>query len=168
MRFRAKVATILLLLAVSASANARDLANYRCLVFNANFCLRLPAGAELRYSVPSDFDLYEISAGSAVIATMYAGNGIRVPPPGDEVKLTRTTAGDISVARAGSKGFDFYLRPGDQDDSIIHLSVVTAPESIETVRELVSSLRPCRAIRTSGQRCPVNRAWSKAILEAIR
>jgi len=165
MRFFTQVLVLVGLLLVNPiSASTRDLSNYRCDVFNAAFCFRLPAGAEVRHSVPSDFHFYEVLVGPTVIATVYAGDGIRAPEPNNKVKLIPTTAGALSVSHGSEAGIDIYIRPSGQEDLIVHLSVTTDPGMVEVVRELTSSLRPCRAIRAGGQRCPVNTAWSKEIL----
>jgi hypothetical protein len=160
-------AIVLLFFGATLSIKARDLSKYPCTVFNAEVCFRLPAGAELKYSMPSDFHLYEVTAGPASVATIYVGDGIDLPKVGGHVQVTRAADWEIRVVREGNAGLDVYISPSGKGGSVVHFSASTSPATLDSVRELASSLRPCRAIRTGGQRCPASKIWSSEILLAL-
>jgi hypothetical protein len=160
---------LVLAVAVTAVANcvrAADLSQYPCNVFNQDACFRLPAGTHVDYSIPADFHFFVVSKGSIPIATIYFGDAPQQPESGASRVEKKTSQGTLVVIKnkgAEEDSVDIYIFPRQSSRSAIHVSANLAMTTEAELRELLSSLRPCFAIKSGGQRCPKSNVWSKEL-----
>lgn len=164
--FWAKHLLLLLLLPWMATVDAKDLSNYPCTVFSADVCFRLPAGTHVDYSVPADFDLYRVSKNAQPIATIYIGNSPQMVETSVVPSVSETTSGTIKIYRdvaTPAETLDVYITPKGADAPTIHISADLKPSTYNEFIELLSSFRPCKPIRSGGQQCPLNAAWSREL-----
>lgn len=163
-------ALLLLLLMPAGTVSAKDLARYPCTVFSADACFRLPVGTHVDYSVPADFDLYEVSKGDKPVATIYIGNAPQKVKSSVAPIINESTAATIKIYRSGAvpaEVLDIYIEPKTKDASTVHISAELNSSTGSELLELLSSLRPCKPIKAGGQRCPLSTAWSKELTKVL-
>ena len=161
---------LFLLLSMSWAASAKDLSKYPCTVFSAEVCFRLPAGTHVDYSVPADFDLYKISNAAKPIATIYIGNAPQAVEASAPPRVSKSKYGTIRVYSEGTLSadkLDIYITPNATDASTFHISADLEAASRQELVELLSSIRPCVAIKSGGQKCPLNNAWGQELTKGL-
>ncbi|MFK3650521.1 hypothetical protein ACI2IY_19095 [Lysobacter enzymogenes] len=155
----------------AASASAMDLSGYPCTVFNAYACFRLPNGTSLRYDVPSDFEVYEVRKDTRLIASLYFGTAPMRLPAGQSVAEKNVEGSVLRVARrraTDGERLEVFIHMRAAAGSVIHISAPIGSNETPELEELFSGLRPCRPIKSGGQRCPASGAWSKELLALLR
>lgn len=149
---------------------AKDLSEYPCTVFNAEACFRLPAGTRLDYSIPADFEIYRVSNEYSPVAVIYVGDAPKAMGDAVPVVTSDTKHGVIRIYRGGAGAqarVNIYITAKDKRSSTIHIAADITSESRSDLVDLLSSLRPCRHIKSGGQHCPVDRVWSQEIIRAV-
>lgn len=157
---------LLLLLPLAAIVSARDLSEYPCTVFSVDVCFRLPVGTHVDYSIPSDFGLYRVLKDTKPVAAIYVGNAPQITDGPTAPSVSESTNWTIKVYRdvvAPVETLDIYITPKTKDVSIVHISAELNSSTHNELRELLSSLRPCKPIKSGGQKCPIDSAWSKEL-----
>lgn len=159
------------LLAAFSGVVAKDLSKYPCTVYGAAVCFRLPVGTRLEYSVPADFDLYSVAKGSDTIAKIYIGSAPQVVESSAPPRVSRSGKGTIKIygepVRSTGR-LDIYIVPKARNASIIHVSAAPGHGSSNELKELLSSFRPCKPIRSGGQKCPIDTVWSKELVRELQ
>ena len=164
--FSAKRLLPLLLLSLITTVDAKDLSKYPCTVFGVDVCFRLPAGTHVDYSTPADFDLYKVSKDTKPFATIYIGNAPQIVESSVAPGIIESTSGTIKVYRDGAapvETLNIYITRKEKDAVTVHISADLNSSTRNELVELLSSLRPCKAIRSGGQKCPLNAAWSREL-----
>jgi len=159
-----------LLLLVVGSVGAKDLSGYPCTVFSPDACFRLPVGTHVDYSVPADFALYEVSKGVKLVATIYIGNAPQRMEGSVDPSVTELANGTIKIYRNGAvpaERLDIYITPKIKDASTVHISADLSASTRNELIELLSSLRPCKPVKSGGQKCPLNATWSNELTRAL-
>lgn len=166
-----RFSTIIFLLMSSDISDAKDLSSYPCTVFGANACFRLPAGTHVNYSSPADFDIYDVLKDRQSVATIYIGNAPQREDTSTDAEVIELSSGTIEVHRnkaLPAATIDIYIVPATKNASTVHISAELTPSTRIELLELLSSFRPCKAIRSGGQRCPSNPAWSNELTNAVK
>lgn len=161
---------LLLLLPLAGFASAKDLSKYPCTVFSADVCFRLPASTHVDYSVPADFDLYKVSKDAKPVVTIYVGNAPQMMESSVAPSVSKSMSGTIKVYRdevAPVERLNIYITPKAKDASTVHISADLDSSTHNELMELLSSLRPCTPIKSGGQKCPLNAAWSRELNKAL-
>lgn len=162
---------LFLLLSLSGFAVAKDLSMYPCTVFSADACFRLPTGTHVDYSIPADFDLYKVSKDTEPVATIYIGNAPQKVKGSAPSSVSESTGRVITVYRneaAPIETLDIYITPKTKGVSTVHISAGLNASTRNELIELLSSLRPCKPIKSGGQKCPLNADWGKELTKAIK
>lgn len=161
---------LLLMLLSPGIANAKDLSTYPCTVFGAEVCFRLPGGTHVDYSVPLDFDFYEVLKDANSIATIYVGNAPHSMDGSVVPRISTSAYGTVRVYRhesGGNEKLDAYITPKVEGASTIHISAKLQTQTRTELMELLSSFRPCKSIKSGGQKCPLNNAWGRELIKGL-
>ena len=161
---------ILLFFSLAGVASARDMSQYPCTVFSADACFRLPTGTHADYSAPADFDFYTVSKDAETVATIYIGNAPQAAEDLASPSVSQSTDGTIKIYRDEAKPIrklDIYIALKTADAPTIHISANLNSSTRTELMELLSSLRPCRPIKSGGQKCRINSVWSKDLTKAL-
>jgi len=121
------------------------------------------------YSVPADFDLYKVSKDAKPVATIYIGNAPQTVES-SLASVSESMGGTIKIYRDGSAAVEtlnIYITPKAKDASTVHISADLNASTHDELMELLSSLRPCKPIKSGGQKCPLNAAWSKELTKVL-
>jgi len=162
--------SLILLFPLAGVANARDMSQYPCTVFSADACFRLPTGTHADYSAPADFDFYTVSKDTETVATIYIGNAPQAAEGLASRSFSQSTDGTIKIYRdeaAPITKLDIYIALKTTDAPTIHISADLNSSTRTELMELLSSLRPCRPIKSGGQKCRINSVWSKDLTKAL-
>lgn len=153
---------------MSGVAQGKDLSKYPCNVFSYDICFRLPVGTQVSLSIPLDFQVYVVSKGKTVIATIYVGNAPRITQNKTWSKEAITTRGTIKVYNGDTPdaGVEVLIQQHSKEASIVHISS-PIPRTNDVLHELLSSFRPCTPIKAGGQKCPVYAGWNEVIEQAL-
>jgi hypothetical protein len=121
------------------------------------------------YSVPADFDIYKVSKDAKPVATIYIGNAPQTVES-SVASVSESMAGTIKVYRDGSapvETLNIYITPKAKDASIVHISADLNASTHNELMELLSSLRLCKPIKSGGQKCQLNAAWSRELTKLL-
>lgn len=161
---------LVLLLPLMGVASAKDLSKYPCTVFSSDVCFRLPTGTHLDYSVPADFDLYKVSKDAKPVATVYIGNAPQTVDSSASPRVSNSAYGTVKVysdRSTSGKKLDIYITPKAKDASTVHISADLDPSIRNELIDLLSSFRPCKAVKSGGQKCPLNDTWGRELAKEL-
>lgn len=135
---------------------------YPCDVFLPGVCTRMPAEAELTYSVPADFGMYRMTNAAGPVLVIYTGLS-PARKPSESPVLSMESSGVLLSAyareEAGVFRVDIFIERSRPGTLTTHIFGNLSHSSRAAFGQFVGGLRPCTSSKYGAFRCQQREEW---------